>query len=531
MKEDAGAGERGLVLVVDDVEAHRYVVGSWLRRAGYEVVEAGTGTEALERLDPRLDLVVLDIHLPDMTGFDVCAAIRARPDMAAVPVVHLSATAVDADSLARGLDTGADAYLTEPLEPEEFLATVRAVLRAGAARRRNDRLIEQLTRLAAATLPVNAADSLGRLLEASATGAAAMFGQASFAAGAMLDGQAIRCICPAPGEDPVLDPTGPPLVPNWKPGVNYLGPDSPKAWTPLLERADVLDRHWVALPVYDGRRVAGGIAVTLPAGVDRLTASEESLLARLTEAMKVALDNLRAYTEEHRIALTLQRALLPRELPLVAGAALEGRYFAADADVSVGGDFYDAFELPDGCLAAVIGDVQGHSLHAGTIMAELRFSLRAWLGQPHGVTATLALLDNLMLRNHEEDTASVALLVLDQARTGLVVANAGHLPPLLVTADGRATFLEGGGMLLGVGGGSHESFAVALDPPCALVLVTDGLIERRTGSISEALADLRAAAAELGSLDPADLADALLERFATGDADDDIAVLVVRVDG
>ena len=118
------------VLVVDDVEASRYLVSSWLRRSGYRVTEASTGAEALALLADRpLDLVLLDVNLPDMTGFDVCAQIKTDPRTAVVPVIHVSATAIEPEDEARGLAGGADAYLLEPVDPRVLVATVEAVLR------------------------------------------------------------------------------------------------------------------------------------------------------------------------------------------------------------------------------------------------------------------------------------------------------------------------------------------------------------------------------------------------------------------
>jgi len=94
------------VLVVDGVDAHREIIGSWLRRAGYQVVEAATGEEALAKVDPDLDVIVLDVDLPDMTGFDVCASVKADPATAGISVMHVSATAIDPHSRAQGLDMG-----------------------------------------------------------------------------------------------------------------------------------------------------------------------------------------------------------------------------------------------------------------------------------------------------------------------------------------------------------------------------------------------------------------------------------------
>lgn len=101
----------GVVLVVDDTPASRYIAGSWLRRHGHQVVEAATGAEALAVLARQaVDLVVLDVGLPDMSGFEVCERIKADASMGH-PVIHLSATSVRGSDRAQGLTRGADAYL------------------------------------------------------------------------------------------------------------------------------------------------------------------------------------------------------------------------------------------------------------------------------------------------------------------------------------------------------------------------------------------------------------------------------------
>jgi DNA-binding response OmpR family regulator len=124
----AAEGREPVVLVVDDSDPKRYVATRWLRRAGFAVVEARTGHEALQ-LAPRCDLVVLDVRLPDVSGFEVCRRLRIDPATAQVPVLHLSAHATTAHERASGLDGGADGYLTQPVDEEELIATVRALLR------------------------------------------------------------------------------------------------------------------------------------------------------------------------------------------------------------------------------------------------------------------------------------------------------------------------------------------------------------------------------------------------------------------
>ena len=120
---------RQRILNVDDNEAGRYAVSKILTRAGFEVIEAATGQDALRLVATQPDLVLLDVNLPDIDGFEVCARIKADPATAGIPVVHLSASFVASDDRAEGLERGADAYLTHPVDPRVLTATLRATLR------------------------------------------------------------------------------------------------------------------------------------------------------------------------------------------------------------------------------------------------------------------------------------------------------------------------------------------------------------------------------------------------------------------
>ena len=121
---------RVTILHVDDNEANRYVVTRILQNAGFIVVEAATGTTGLEAVaNFQPDLIILDVQLPDISGFEVCRQIKANPETAFIPVLHLSASFVQSQDKAEGLDSGADAYLVQPVEPIELLATLRSLLR------------------------------------------------------------------------------------------------------------------------------------------------------------------------------------------------------------------------------------------------------------------------------------------------------------------------------------------------------------------------------------------------------------------
>jgi PAS domain S-box-containing protein len=121
------------VIVVDDNLAKRYAVSRLLRAAGFVVKEAATGSEALARAEDGADAMVLDVNLPDMDGYQVCRMLRAMPGTKRLPIIHLSATFTEAGDKAFGMESGADGYLTHPVEAPVLIATVRAFIRARKA--------------------------------------------------------------------------------------------------------------------------------------------------------------------------------------------------------------------------------------------------------------------------------------------------------------------------------------------------------------------------------------------------------------
>jgi PAS domain S-box-containing protein len=118
------------ILHIDDNEANRYIVRRILQNAGFTVVEAATGSTGLEAIAQHQPaLVILDVKLPDLNGFEVCRQIKSNPQTRFIPVLHLSASFIKSQDKAEGLDSGADGYLAQPVEPIELLATVRSLLR------------------------------------------------------------------------------------------------------------------------------------------------------------------------------------------------------------------------------------------------------------------------------------------------------------------------------------------------------------------------------------------------------------------
>ncbi|BAJ26365.1 MULTISPECIES: fused response regulator/phosphatase [Kitasatospora] len=533
------------VLVLDDNDTTRYVVGSWLRRSGHTVVEAVDGAQALALLErsPATELpelAVVDISLPDMTGFEVCERIKGAPRTAALPVVHISATAIEASDRTQGLHRGADAYLTEPIDPAELQATVTAVLRYTRARRRAERLAARVAALHRSTLALYGATDPDALAGSAALGAVRLGAARATAIALGPDRDTLHLA----HHDPGL-PDGPEVRLFEAPPVlldllahHTLG-DATGAGTALLDAeawSAVLADHGLAgtgLPtgpvaVVTARTKPGRPPLAVVVDGDALAAPDErDLLPQLTQAAALALEAQRSQAEEHALALTLQRSFLPGRLPAVPGVELAVRYEPASARSEIGGDFYEAIDTPDGLLLA-IGDVAGHSLEAAMAMGELRHALRAYAIEGHDPQTLLHRLDTLLTRLRPGLTATVCLVLIAPDRRSVRIANAGHLPPLLRLPDGSARYLSEHGILLGLNVPQPPTTEYPVPPGSTLLLVTDGLIEVPGEHLQTGLDTLRDAFADAPpELDRA--GDLLLSAFARAQTDD-IALLIARLD-
>lgn len=125
------------VLVIDDREENRYTLRHALERAGFLVIEASTGKEALQRSRDLPDVIVLDVRLPDILGYEVCRRIKANPQTGHIPVLQLSAAFTTTESKLYALESGADSYLIQPADPLVLVATVRSLLRLHEAEKRS----------------------------------------------------------------------------------------------------------------------------------------------------------------------------------------------------------------------------------------------------------------------------------------------------------------------------------------------------------------------------------------------------------
>jgi serine phosphatase RsbU (regulator of sigma subunit) len=288
------------------------------------------------------------------------------------------------------------------------------------------------------------------------------------------------------------------------------------------------------VPIRGPSEVVGALTLGRSAADEAFTAGDLAVVEDIARRIGIALENWRHYQRQRQVAETMQRYLLPH-LPHVPGVEMTARYLPAPDASHVGGDWYDAFPLPSGDTAVVVGDVLGHDLEAAAGMAQLRNMLRAYAWSqeqpPHGIVERLA-----QAMEHVSDVlmATMILARLSRDREGgweLLWTSAGHPPPLLVDHTGVAHYLEeGNGVLLGADARVPRSDArVGLPPGSTLVLYTDGLIESRDRSLDSGLDNMRRHAAALAHRPLEVFADQLLRRARPAGNDDDVALLVIRI--
>lgn len=287
-------------------------------------------------------------------------------------------------------------------------------------------------------------------------------------------------------------------------------------------------------PIRGPHEVVGALTLGRTRRDEAFTRGDLTLVEDIARRIGIALENARHYQRQRQIAATMQRYLLP-QLPRLAGVEMTTRYLPAPDASHVGGDWYDAFSLPAGDTALVIGDVVGHDLEAAAGMAQLRNMLRAYTwSQDNPPYRTVQQLDQAMRHITDVRMATLVLgrLTCDAAGSWILRwTSAGHPPPLLVDYDGVTRYLhEGSGLLLGTGTDRPRADAhTTLPPGSTLVFYTDGLIETRRETLDTGLERMRRHAAALSHRPLNSFTDQLLERTRPTDNDDDVALLTIRV--
>ena len=293
------------------------------------------------------------------------------------------------------------------------------------------------------------------------------------------------------------------------------------------------ERSWVGLPLLAAGAPLGALRFSF-ARPRKITEEERVFLEALAGQCSLAVERAGLYEREHTTAETLQRSLLPDQLPSVPGLVLRAMYRPVAKNMEIGGDWYDAFRLADQRLAVAVGDVMGKGLTAAAGMGRVRNALRALALTDPRPAAVLGGLDRLFSATEEEEqVTTVAYLVIDPETGTGVLGNAGHLPALVLEAGCAPRFdqVEAGTPL---GWASpRKQHAFNLRPGSTAVFYSDGLVENRNRGLDTGLEDLAAVAARADEellARPERFLEYLVERMLAGhEQDDDVTVFVMHV--
>ncbi|MFI5877161.1 SpoIIE family protein phosphatase [Streptomyces sp. NPDC051445] len=508
-----------LLVVDDNADMRAYL--TQLLQPDYDVLLAADGQAALDlALAQPVELVLSDVMMPGMDGFELVRALRADPRTARLPIVLLTARAGEEEAV-QGRQAGADDYLAKPFSARQLLARVRTGLEL--SRLREQVLTETRNQLAVLATLADAGLRLSATLDPD---------QILQTAGQILlpdfaDQISIHLIAaaPAPAQSPPAYIAGTPLLAREAlatAATHAINGTAPAVPPPAP--AAVL-----ALPLHAHDQTLG--ALVLVRHTD-YSAVEHKYLENLAHRLALAYDNATRYHNERRLALTLQRALLPHRLPQVPGVRLATHYRASNRGAEVGGDWYDVLALPDGAVGLAIGDVMGHDVEAATVMGQLRSALHSLAMEGASPAQVLARLDAYLQSLATERFATCLYAVYNPHRHGLRYAASGHLPPLLIAAD--TAYLELSPALpLGLGSTPVDR-EVAFPPGTSLLLYTDGLVENRALSLDDCLAALRQTCGALPAAartDPQQITEGALELLNTPDrVDDDTALLAATAE-
>jgi hypothetical protein len=249
--------------------------------------------------------------------------------------------------------------------------------------------------------------------------------------------------------------------------------------------------------------------------------------ARQATMMRRVDDQTQRADDEKRIADQLQEAFLQQQLPSLSNVGFSATYLPASTEAKVGGDWYDAFELPDGRIMFSIGDVAGHGVDAAVTMSRARQAILAAALQESDPGAVMARANlSLMLQDTRFATATCGYI--DPRALTITYATAGHPPGIVVSPDGRARLLEYDGLPLGVAHDArYASFSLQAEHEALLILYTDGLLEYDRDIIEgeRRILEVAAEVARSGVDNPAAaIRDAIFEQF---EPSDDVAIMTI----
>jgi PAS domain S-box-containing protein len=638
--------ERPSVLLVDDRPENLLALTAVLEPLEVRLVTAGSGEEALRALLAEdFAVVLLDVRMPGMDGYETAEYIRGRERSARTPIIFLTAVSTDVSQVLRGYEAGAVDYVLKPFDPVVLRSKVAVFAELERHRRARERA-DELLRRAWESSPAGAVlvDAGGLVVRVNPALAALLGddirpGETVAAPFHPADRAALAELCArvmAGGEPETAELR---LVPNGAeiPVAVIAAPvrdahgdtrsllvqvedlQARRAAEAALERAaaeraardeaealagrlarvaaitdgldamvldelvqelcrrlhDVLGARGAAVRVVDpggavvadaergaaesagrGLRYAladgrgavelddGTLAVPLRAGGELFGAvavaepdgavppeQRGALVAHAAERAALIIRRALLLEREQHVASTLQHDLLPQSLPELPGVALAAHFRAGGHGIEVGGDWYDVIPLAGGRVGLVVGDVAGRGVAAAARMGQLRSVARAYALEGHSPAAFAQRMNVYHRALSPDDLTTIVYAVIEPDHGRLRFVNAGHPPPLLIPARGTPSLLEGVTPPLGVSDiPVHPETTVDFPPGAAVVLYTDGLVERRGEGVDTGLRRLLGAAAAAR-----DGLDALRDRvvdscLGPSSGDDDVTALFVRAE-
>ena len=299
-------------------------------------------------------------------------------------------------------------------------------------------------------------------------------------------------------------------------------------YAPLLQMQGFAREIALEIVCADGAR--------LPVLVNSALSGEDEIRTLVFEARdrrRYEQELLEAQRRQSEIARELQRSMLAGSLASAPGLEIGVYYRPAVRGQEVGGDWYDAFELPNGRIALSVGDVVGRGLAAAATMGQLRSAIRALASTGAGPGPLLDALDDFSRRHGIGRMTTVVYGELDPRTNELRFACGGHPPPLLLEADGDSQVMWGGRSLpldtLARADGPRAEASCTLEPGSTVLMYSDGLVERRTGSLDEGFERLRRAGASFAGLAPAEFVSAVTRALDEPDHADDVCLLAARL--
>ena len=551
------------ILLVDDRPENLAALEVVLEPLGHQLLKAGSGEEALKYLlVHEVALILLDVRMPGMDGFETAARIKERERTAEIPIIFLTAYSVETASAMQGFSSGAVDYVTKPFDSGLLRAKVEVFVelhqKTRELRRQSELLATRLDqryetearnlrKLADAAVVINSTLSLREIIDVINESAREVIG--AHAAETLIT--AARDVGSAEFSSSLSSKYGGPARRSpdslldlyrvvWErnqpvrmtrkeisDALSALGVGDVQAGHPMLE-------GWLAVPLTGRTGRTLGLIQVADKIDGEFSDGDEPVLVQLAQLAAVAIENAERYEQEHRIAETLQRSLLPDALPRIPGLALDPAYRPGSKGIRVGGDWYDVIVLEENCVAVAVGDVVGRGTRAAALMGQLRTAMRAYAIHGLGPTDLMSSLDRLLQEVSPSSMATAVYMVIDLENRVAEAVSAGHPPVLLAPPATAPRYLDlDPNVPLGVlDAPSYQSTKVDLEPGSLLVFFTDGLVESANLALQDGLDRLITVVGALvaGGIDIQGISGRIISAMVPEPDQDDIALLTAHLD-